>query len=212
MKLYEYAMAPNARRVSVFLAEIDLQVERINVDIRGGENIKQQFKDKAVNGLIPLLELNDGTCIGESVAICRYLESISGQATSLFGDTPLEVAEIEMWHRIVEFQVMMPALQAFRNLSGIYKDRETVVPQWGEVSKQRYLAALPMLDKQLSENKYLASNRFSMADITLFSIINFMRVLKLNVPDDLPNLQRWLSETKERDSVKSTELDRAATA
>ena len=205
MKLYEYPIAPNARRVNIFLAEIDLQVERINVDIRGGENMTPQFKDKAVNGLIPLLELKDGTCIGESVAICRYLESISGQQTSLFGDSPLEVAQIEMWHRIVEFQIQIPALQAFRNIIGIYKDRETVVPQWGEESKKRYLAALPMLDEQLSDNPFVAGNRFSMADITLFSIINFMRVLKLTIADDLPNLQRWLAEMKTRASVISTE-------
>jgi len=210
MKLYEYEIAPNARRVNIFLAEIELSIERVHVDIRAGENLSPEFKAKAPNGLIPYLELEDGTCIGESVAICRYLESVSGHSDdSLFGNSPLEVANIEMWHRLVEFQVTIPALQAFRNISGIYSDRENTNPEWGAESKQRYLNILPTLEQQLAQNPYLAGDKFSVADISLFCIINFMRVLKLTLADDLPHLNRWLNAMRARESIINTEPQRA---
>jgi len=206
MKLHEYKIAPNARRVNIFLAEIDLTIEHVHVDIRAGDNLSSAFKTKAPNGLIPYLELEDGTCIGESVAICRYLESISGNSEeSLFGNSPLEIANIEMWHRLVEFQILVPALQAFRNISGIYTDRENTNPQWGLESKQRYLNMLPTIEQQLENNQFVAGDKFSVADITLFCIINFMRVLKLSPSDDLPKLQQWLAAMRQRPSVISTE-------
>jgi len=206
MKLYEFAPAPNARRVNIFLAEIDLSIERIHVDIRAGDNLTSEFKNKAPNGLIPYLELEDGTCIGESVAICRYLESVNGHSNdSLFGNSPLEIANIEMWHRLIEFQVFIPALQAFRNITGIYADRENTNPEWGEESKQRYHAILPTLEQQLTNNTFIAGEKFSVADISLFCIINFMRVLKLTVSDDMPNLQQWFAAMEARDSVIATE-------
>lgn len=206
MKLYEFSIAPNARRVNIFLAEIDLSIEHVQVDIRGGENLTDEFKANAPNGLIPFLKLDDGTCIGESVAICRYLESVSGKSdNSLFGDSPLEIAKIEMWHRLVEFQVQIPALQAFRNITGIYADRENINSEWGEESKQRYLDMLPTLEQQLSQHEFVAGEKFSIADITLFCVINFMRVLKLKLNDDLPHLQRWFEAMKQRPSVMNTE-------
>ena len=206
MKLYEFALAPNARRVNIFLAEINLEVQRINVDIRGGENLSPEFKAKAPNGLIPFLELDDGTCISESVAICRYLEAISGNSdNSLFGNSPLEQANIEMWHRLVEFQIMIPALQAFRNITGIYKARENINEAWGLESKQRFLKMLPTLDSRLAKNQFLAGDKFTIADITLFSIINFVRVLKIKIGDDLPHLATWFHAMQQRPSIVATE-------
>lgn len=202
MKLHEYAGAPNALRVNIFLEELGLTIEHVQVDIRAGENLTAKFKAKAPNGLIPYLELDDGTCISESVAICRYLESVSGvRDDSLFGSTPLEVARIEMWHRLVEFQVLVPALQAFRNISGIYTDRENINQEWGLESKQRYLDILPTLEQQLTTHFYIAGNKFSIADITLFCVVNFMRVLKIELTDDLPNLQQWFAKMSQRPSV-----------
>jgi glutathione S-transferase len=206
MKIYEFPIAPNARRVSIFLAEIGLEIERINVDIRGGENLTPEFKEKAANGLIPFLELDDGTCICESVAICRYLESIHGQQTpSLFGKNPLEIARIEMWHRMAEFQIMVPLLQAFRNISGIYKDRENINEQWGEESRQRFLDALSTFETQLGEQAFLAGERFTIADITLFSFINFARVIKFKLNDDTPNLLHWYTSMLRRPSIMNTQ-------
>lgn len=206
MKIYEFPIAPNARRVSIFLAEIGLEVERVNVDIRGGENLTPEFKEKAANGLIPFLELDDGTCICESIAICRYLESIHDpRQESLFGHGPLESAKIEMWHRMVEFQIMVPLLQAFRNISGIYKDRENINEEWGAESRQRFLDALSTFEVQLGEQAFIAGDRFSIADITLFSFINFARVIKFKLNEDTPNLLHWFESLEHRPSIMSTQ-------
>jgi len=205
MKIYEFPIAPNARRVSIFLAEIGLEIERVNVDIRGGENLTPEFKEKAANGLIPFLELDDGTCICESVAICRYLESIHGQSVpSLFGDTPLEIANVEMWNRMVEFQVMVPLLQAFRNISGIYKDRETINQAWGEESKQRFINALSTFEHQLNEFPYVAGDRLTITDISLFAFLNFAKVIQFRLDDSTPNLLHWFDSMQRRPSIVST--------
>jgi len=206
MKIYEFPIAPNARRVSIFLAEIGLNVERINVDIQGGENLTPEFKEKAANGLIPFLELDDGTCICESVAICRYLESIHGQTSpSLFGDTPLEIANVEMWYRMVEFQVMVPLFQAFRNISGIYKDRETVNQAWGEESKLRFIDALKTFEHQLNDFAYVAGDRLTIADISLFVFLNFAKVIQFKLDETTPNLLHWFASMQCRPSVMSTQ-------
>jgi len=206
MKLYEFAPAPSAIRVSIFLGELNLNIERVHVDIRGGENLSEQFKLKAVNGKIPLLELDDGTTICESVAICRYLEATAATTTatksSLFGDTPLEQAQIEMWHRVVEFQGLVPAMQAFRNISGLFKDRENIVAAWGEESRQRLIDFLPTLDKQLATHNYIAGDNFSIVDITAYCMINFINVLKIELDDSLPDLQRWFNQVAQRPSIK----------
>ena len=155
MKIYQLAPSPSARRVSIFLKEIGMQIETVHVDIRAGENLTKDFLDKAANGRIPLLELDDGSYICESVAICRYLESTVEPELSLFGNSALEQANVEMWHRIVELQGLIPAFQAFRNISGVYADRENINTSWGEESKLRLINFLPLLDRQLSKKRLL---------------------------------------------------------
>ncbi|NAW63662.1 glutathione S-transferase family protein, partial [Photobacterium halotolerans] len=161
MKIYELAPSPSARRVSIFLAEMGIDVERVSIDIRGGENLSDAFQAKSQNGLIPVLELDDGTTISESVAICRYFDEAYPNEHSLFGNTPLEKAQVEMWQRIVELKGLFVAMQAFRNITGVYKDRETCVESWGEVSRQRLIAFLPVLDKRLSESAFVAGDTFT---------------------------------------------------
>lgn len=138
MKLYETAMTPSCRRVSIFLKELGIDVERIQVDVRGGENLSDTFKSKSLNGKVPLLELDEGTTLCESVAICRYFDLAYPNMHKLFGDSALEQAQVEMWHRLVEFQGLYAGFQAFRNLSGIYKDREHCVYAWGKRAKHAW--------------------------------------------------------------------------
>ncbi len=132
MKIYELGPAPSARRVSIFLAEKGIEVERQHIDIRGGENLSEDFKAKSLNGQIPVLELDDGTTICESVAICRYFDEAYPTEYSLFGNNALEKAQVEMWQRLVELRGLLVAMQAFRNISGIYQDRENCIADWGE--------------------------------------------------------------------------------
>ncbi|NAW84962.1 glutathione S-transferase [Photobacterium halotolerans] len=201
MKIYELAPSPSARRVSIFLAEMGIDVERVSIDIRGGENLSDAFQAKSQNGLIPVLELDDGTTISESVAICRYFDEAYPNEHSLFGNTPLEKAQVEMWQRIVELKGLFVAMQAFRNITGVYKDRETCVESWGEVSRQRLIAFLPVLDKRLSESAFVAGDTFTVADITAYVMCNFMKNLNINLDDSLPHIQAWFQTVSQRPSV-----------
>jgi len=202
MKLHQLAPSPSARRVGIFLKEIGLEIETVHVDIRAGENLTEAFLGKSANGRIPLLELDDGNYICESVAICRYLEASTEQHQSLFGNTALEQAQVEMWQRMVELQGLFPALQAFRNISGVYADRENCIPSWGEESKLRLISFLPTLETQLATNKFIAGERFSIADITLFVLINFAKNIKVEIPEELSHLALWFETVAARPSVQ----------
>lgn len=203
MKLYELAPTPSARRVSIFLAEKGIEVPRVNVDIRGGENLSAEFKAKSANGRIPLLELDDGSYLCESVAICRYLDEIHPSERSLFGNTPHERAKVEMWQRIIELQGLMVGFQAFRNLSGVYKDRENCVESWGVESRQRVIDFLPTLDQQLSKSAFVASDEFSIADISAYVFISFIKNLDIEVTDSLSHLKAWFITMAQRPAIVS---------
>ncbi|HAS6999045.1 TPA: glutathione S-transferase [Vibrio parahaemolyticus] len=204
MKLYETAMTPSCKRVSIFLKEIGGEVERVALNVREGDNLSESFKQKSVNGKVPLLELDDGTTICESVAICRYLDGAFENDLALFGANQLERAQVEMWHRVVEFQGLYAAFQAFRNITAIYQDRENCVAAWGEESKSRVLEFLPTLDKRLSESKYIATDQFSIVDITGYIFIGFaVNGLSIEVFEKYPNIARWFEQVSARDAFQS---------
>ncbi len=202
MKLYE-SPSPNARRVQVFMAEKGVDCERVAVDIRGGENISEEFLAKNPGGRVPLLELDDGTCIAETMAICRYLECLHPEP-NLYGETPLEVATVEMWQRRVEMLFMAEVAGAFRNITGFFKDRETCVEEWGKVCAEKAPKALQMFDAQLADNEYLAGDRFSVADITLAVALDFARMVKVVDLPDLANINRWYEVVNARPSLSAT--------
>ncbi|EGQ8959979.1 glutathione S-transferase [Vibrio parahaemolyticus] len=204
MKLYETAMTPSCKRVSIFLKEIGGEVERVALNVREGDNLSESFKQKSVNGKVPLLELDDGTTICESVAICRYLDEAFENDLALFGTNQLERAQVEMWHRVVEFQGLHAAFQAFRNITAIYQDRENCVAAWGEESKSRVLEFLPTLDKRLSESEYIATDQFSVVDITGYIFIGFaVNGLSIEVFEKYPNIARWFEQVSARDAFQS---------
>ncbi|EJG1633781.1 glutathione S-transferase [Vibrio parahaemolyticus] len=204
MKLYETAMTPSCKRVSIFLKEIGGEVERVALNVREGDNLSESFKQKSVNGKVPLLELDDGTTICESAAICRYLDEAFENDLALFGANQLERAQVEMWHRVVEFQGLYAAFQAFRNITAIYQDRENCVAAWGEESKSRVLEFLPTLDKRLSESEYIATDQFSIVDITGYIFIGFaVNGLSIEVFEKYPNIARWFEQVSARDAFQS---------
>jgi glutathione S-transferase len=202
MKLFE-APTPNARRVHIFMAEKGIELERVSVDIRAGENIQAEYLQKNPGGRVPMLELDDGTCIGESMAICRYLEGLHPEP-NLFGDSALECAQIEMWQRRVEFNLFMEIAGAFRNLTGFFKDRETCVKQWGEVCAEKAPKALPMFDDQLANHRFLAGDRFSVADITLVVALDFAKQVKVVTLPELVNISRWYADLSGRASISAS--------
>ncbi len=180
MKVYELKRAPNARRVRMFLAEKGVEMTYQQVDLGAGENLESAFLAKNPAGRIPVLELDDGTCLSETVAICRYFEELNPEP-NLFGNTALERATIEMWSRIVEFNLWLPTGMAFRHITGFYQDRETVFPEWGEECKQQALAWFARLDARLAEVPYVAGDRFTIADILALCTIDFGKVVALRI-------------------------------
>ena len=203
MKLYETAMTPSCKRVSIFLKEIGGEVERIALNVREGDNLSEPFKSKSVNGKVPLLELDDGTTICESVAICRYLDEAFENDLALFGANQLERAQVEMWHRVVEFQGLYTAFQAFRNITAIYQDRENCVAAWGDESKSRVLEFLPILDKRLSESEHIATDNFTIEDITGYIFVGFaVNGLSIEVFETYPNIARWFEQVSVREAFQ----------
>ncbi|EKO3817347.1 glutathione S-transferase [Vibrio harveyi] len=203
MKLYETAMTPSCKRVSIFLKEIGGEVERIALNVREGDNLSEAFKSKSVNGKVPLLELDDGTTICESVAICRYLDEAFENDLALFGVNQLERAQVEMWHRVVEFQGLYTAFQAFRNITAIYQDRENCVAAWGDESKSRVLEFLPILDKRLSESEHIATDNFTIVDITGYIFVGFaVNGLSIEVFETYPNIARWFEQVSVREAFQ----------
>ncbi|MEM7218966.1 MAG: glutathione S-transferase family protein [Pseudomonadota bacterium] len=198
MKLHE-SPSPNARRVHVFMAEKGIECERVSVDIRGGENLSPEYRAKNPAGRVPVLELDDGTFLSESVAICRYLEGLHPEP-ALFGSTPLEAATIEMWNRRAELNFMQSVAMAFRNITGFFKDRETCVEEWGQVSAENAVAAVAMFEERLGEAPYLAGENFSIADITFGVAWGFAGMVKVVPLPESPNVDAWLARLNERPS------------
>ncbi|KZZ76853.1 glutathione S-transferase, partial [Oleiphilus sp. HI0133] len=153
MKIYEQKIAPNARRVRLFLAEKGLldSVEFVELDLQKGENRNADFRDKNMFAKIPVLELNDGTCISESVAICRYFEALN-PTPSLFGVEALEQAQIEMWQRRCEMYFLNMVGLAFQHTSGYFADRMTPNKEWGEDCFKNASKFMHMLDKHLANS------------------------------------------------------------
>ena len=199
MKLHE-SPSPNARRVTVFMAEKGIECEKVAVDIRGGENIQAEYLRKNPVGRVPVLELDDGTFISESIAICRYLEAIQPEP-NLFGLSAIEIANIEMWQRRVELNLFLEVAGAFRNITGFFKDRETCVKEWGQVCAEKAPKSLAIFDDQLLNNEYLAGDRFTVADITLAITLDFAEMVKVAPLPALNNISRWRERVVARASL-----------
>jgi glutathione S-transferase len=202
MKIYEASTAPNARRVRMFLAEKGIDMEYVQLDIGGGENLNAEMREKNVTTKIPFLELDDGTHLGETMAICRYFEELHPE-TPLLGTNPLQKAQIEMWQRRAEFYFLVPVGMCFQHTTGYFKDRMNPIAAWGEESGKNAVAFLDVLDAQLADNTYLAGEEFSVADITLLCTLDFARVMKIKLQDKHTNLQRWYELVSNRDSAKA---------
>lgn len=202
MKLYE-SPSPNARRVHIFMAEKGVELDRIPVDLRAGENISDEYRSKNPVGRVPMLELDDGTFLSESVAICRYLEGLN-PSPNLFGETPLQQATIEMWGRRAEINFMAEVAGAFRNITGFFKDRETCVEEWGHVCADKAAKVLEIFDAQLANNAYIAGDQFSIADITLGVAVGFAAQVKVVPMPELAHITRWQEQLNARPSFSAT--------
>lgn len=202
MKIYQTHMAPNPRRVRMFLAEKEIEMEYQEVDIAAGDNLTAEMKAKNPTTKLPFLELDDGTCIGETVAICRYFEETKPE-NQLMGRSALEKAQVEMWHRRVEFHLLQPVTMCFVHTTGYFKDRMTPVAEWGNISGQNAVTYFGELDKHFSQSSYLVGDYFSIADITLLCTIDFARVVKLRVNEEYTHLLDWYARVSARPSASA---------
>ncbi|MBW3097995.1 glutathione S-transferase family protein [Pseudohoeflea coraliihabitans] len=203
MKLYDGGMAPNPRRVRVFLAEKNIKVELVPVDLT--EKAHKSPDMTALNPMqrVPVLELDDGTVITESVAICRYFEEITPEP-ALFGSGAVGRAQVEMWNRRLELHFMASVAAAFRHCHPAMAGWEVPqLPEWGEANRPKALAFLDILDTHLAENEFVAGEAFSIADITGMIAFEFMKPARIGRPEHLGNVMRWYQAVSARPSARA---------
>jgi len=201
MKLYDGGRAPNPRRVRVFLAEKGISVPTVPVDL--GALAHKSPAYTAINPLqrVPALELDDGTILTESIAICRYFELMHPEPP-LFGKTVKEAAVVEMWQRRMELHLLLPVSNVFRHAHPAMKEMEVPqVPAWAEANRPRVLDFLGLFDGQLKDRPFVAGDRYSVADITGMIAVDFMKPAKLTLPDALANVRRWHADVSARPSA-----------
>ncbi len=203
MKLHEAATAPNCRRVRIFLAEKGIDVPVVPVDLGQAENRQEPFRQKNPMGRVPVLELDDGTFIAESVAICRYFEQLQPEPVLMGGSDPEEAARIEMWQRRMELEIALPIMQVFRNTHPYFADRIDQYADYGEGQRSHATKRLEWLDRELADREFVAGDEYSIADITAQIGIDFGRVTKFKVTEETPNLLRWHQAVSARPSAKA---------
>lgn len=202
MKIYDSTTAPNPRRVRIFLAEKGVAVPYEQVDIVKADNRGAEFRRKNPLGTLPVLELDDGTHIAESVAICRYFEELHPNPP-LLGTDARDRALVEMWQRRMELEVFGPITQVFRNSHPFFAGRIPQVPEWGEVCRAAAEARLAWLDTVLAEREFIAGDRYTIADITTLCGVDFGRVSKIRIQPEQTNLARWHATVSARPSAKA---------
>jgi glutathione S-transferase len=202
MMLYDGGRAPNPRRVQVFMAEKGISIPSRQIDINRLEQRSAEFTRINPMQRLPVLVLQDGTAIAETVAICRYLEEIQ-PTPPLMGIDARDKAVVEMWQRRVEFGFLLPVGFAFRHLHRMAQHLESPqVEQWGLVSQQRAREFMEFLDQELSGREFIAGERFTIADITALIAYQFLRPGRIAYPEDLANLQRWYGAVSARPAAQ----------
>jgi len=202
MQLYDSAMAPNPRRVRIFLAEKGIAVPVVAMDIGKAENRKPPFLAKNPLGGLPVLELDDGTCIAESVAICRYFEEVQPNPP-LMGTDARDRAVVEMWQRRMELELFRNVTGCFQNTHTFFAGRIPQVPEYGEVCRNAARARLAWLDGELVSRPFVAGERYTIADITALCAIDFGRVSDIRIAPEQKQLQRWYDAVSARPSAKA---------
>ena len=202
MKLYDSKMAPNPRRVRIFLAEKGIQVPDDQIDLAKAQNRSPEFLKINPMGGVPVLQMDDGTNLAESVAICRYFEETHPEPR-LMGVDARDKAEVEMWQRRMELNLLSMVAGCFRNTSEFFKGRIPQVPEYGEVCRQAAEKAFGMVDGFLADRKFIAGERYTIADITALVAVDFAKLINLRVSPEQKNLARWHEAVSSRPSAKA---------
>lgn len=204
MKIYETHTAPNPRRVRMFLEEKGLleKAEFIQIDLQKGENLTPEYVAMNPMKKVPVMQLDDGNCVSETMAICRYFEEAYPDTPRLMGETALEKAQIEQWLRWIEFYFFLPTGMCFQHTTGYFKDRMNPIREWGEECRTGVEKFFHFLNKHLEGREYVYGNSFTAADINAFTTIDFARVVEVRIKDDQTHLRAWYDRIKQRPSAK----------
>ena len=202
MQLYDLAPSPNARRVRIFMAEKGIEIPTVAVDMMKGENRTPEYLAKNPLGKMPVLELDDGTCIAESVAICRYLDELHPEPP-MFGRSTLERAQVEMWHRRMELEILLPMIHVFSHTHAMWQGVITQIADWGEASRQTVLARMQWLDGELADRQFIATDDYTVADIAAQCGLLLGKAVDVRVPAELANLTAWWNRVVARPSARA---------
>ena len=194
MKLYSHALAPNPRRVRIFAAEKGIELALQDIDILAGQSRTPEFLAKNSSGGVPLLELDDGSYLSESVAICRYLEGLYPEP-NLLGRDLREQAEIERWNRRMELELFAAIGRTVQNTSPIFQGRFKQFPDYGEAQRALVYQRLERMDRELNGQQFVAGDRFTIADITA--------LVAIDIGGRLADLTRWHKAVSRRPSAKA---------
>ena len=200
VRLYEQPRAPNPRRVNIFLAEKGLDIERINIDLMAGEHKQPEYLAKIGVPQVPALELDDGTILTETVAICRYFEALQPEP-NMMGRDVMEQIIIEKWQRQIEFRLFATVAICFRHTNPHLAVLEDQCTDWGEVNRGRLDGRLGELDQRLEGRDWIAADRLTIADVTAIVAIDFLRVIKHPIPESYTNLLAWVARMHARPST-----------
>jgi len=209
MKFYDCAIAPSPRRVRIFLAEKGITLPTIQVDLRKGEQFGEAFRAVNPDCTVPVLELDDGRRISDSLAVCVYLEQTRPQPP-LMGVDAADRAIVAEWQRRAERDGFLAVAEAFRNSTPAFKTRAlpgpddyAQIPALVERGRARTQKFFKLMDARLADREFVAGDRYTIADITTLVAVDFAGWIKLTIPDDCPHLRRWHAAVAARPSAKA---------
>jgi glutathione S-transferase len=205
MKFYN-SIGPNPRLVRMFMAEKGIDMKFEEIDLMAGDNRRPPYTDKNPAGEMPALELDDGRVVAETVAICEYLEEQQPDPP-LIGDDAESRAQTRMWVRRIEHKVTEPLTHGFRNAEGqaLFKERRHLIPQAADDQKAIAQEGLAWIDAQMQGRDYVAGERLSLADILLFSMLDFGAQVGQSADPELANIKAWYERVGARPSAEASQ-------
>ena len=203
MKLYN-SIGPNPHVVRMFLAELGVELETVEIDLMAGEKSQEEHLKRNPSGQMPTLELDDGSYLSEITVICEYLNE-KNSGTELIGKTPEERAETRMWTRKIDLQIIEPLTSGFRYSEGLklFESRMITIPDAAEGLKAIAQEKLAWLNDQMEGKEYICGNRFTLADVMLFCFLNFGSTVGQGINPESKNLASWYEKVEKRPSSKA---------
>ena len=207
MKLYNLSAGMNPRRVRIFLAEKGVSIPLHEVDVAKNENATPEFLAINPMGKLPVLELDDGTILTESIAICRYIEAQHPEP-NMFGTNPLETAQIEMWARRAELEMGLQVMQVFANLHPFWEGRIKQFKDYGEQAREKLLQRMDWINDELAnrapdDRQFLVAGRYTIADIILQCALIVGKACQVRIPEQHEHLANWFAGVTSRPSARA---------